>query len=376
MFYILRNTFSPNGASSNRAMAYYRAMDAMGIEGTIVVLKPDVKESRIEEHFNHLKVEHCWNKTSTSNKLFKRLYFYVSVFKFLRQLKRGDKVYVYGSLPCIHKLVKKKGVDTYLEVTEHPDVYPLKTRFWGNTAKRANEDCQKLKGLFVISQGLKSYFSGHDVPESRIHIINMIVDAGRFDGLKRNPDKRYVCYCGNGNNRKDKVDELILSFKNISESFPDVHLMIVGPKKQVYKEEKDNVELVNELGLNDKVTFTGALPADRIPQILVNAEVLVLKRPDTLQNRAGFATKLGEYLASGSLVIASTVGDIPLFLVDGVSALLVPPGNSAAFEKKLTWALNHQEESRLIGERGKMVAKQSFDSMIETKKMMDVILGA
>lgn len=374
MFYILRNTFSPNSASSNRALAYYRAMDAMGIEGTIVVLQPDGKNSRIKEEFKHLKVVHCWDKTrSNTSGLIKRFYYYISLFKFLRGLKSGDKVYIYGSLACIHKLVNKQKVDTYLEVTEHPDVYPLKTRFIWNSAKKANEDCRKLNGLFVISQNLRSYFIQHGVPEMRIHIINIIVDANRFEGLERNSDRRYVCYCGNGNNRKDKVDELILSFKKVSELFPDVSLMIVGPKKQVYKEEKDNVELVNELGLNERVTFTGALPADRIPQILVNAEVLVLKRPDTLQNRAGFATKLGEYLASGSLVIASTVGDIPLFLNDGESALLVPPDDSAAFEKKLSWALSHCKESRAIGLCGRLVALSSFDSMNETRKLIDVI---
>ncbi len=376
MFFILRRTFSPNGASSNRALAYYRAMDAMGIDGTIVVLSPDSQNSRIEERFSHLKVVYCWNKLTVSNKIFRRLYYYYCTVKFLRSLKKGDKVYIYGSLPCIHQLIKKKGVDVYLEVTEHPSIYPLKTRFCGNSLKRAFSDCKKLKGLFVISTNLKEYYAQQGIDEKNIHIINMIVDTKRFEGVSKNSDKRYVCYCGNGNNRKDKVDELILSFKKVSASFPDVRLMIVGPKKQVFKDEKDNVELVNELGLNDRVMFTGALPADRIPQILVNAEVLVLKRPDTLQNRAGFATKLGEYLASGSLVIASTVGDIPLFLVDGVSALLVPPGNSAAFEEKLSWALSHREECCVIGERGKMVAKQSFDSMIETKKMMDAILKA
>ena len=375
MFYILRNTFSPNGASSNRALAYYRAMDAMGIEGTIVILAPDVKCSIIEEHFNHLKVVYCWNKVSVSNKLFRRLHYYVSVVKFLRSLQAGDKVYIYGSLPCIHQLVRKKGVDVFLEVTEHPSIYPLKTRFFWNTPKKAFDDCRRLKALFVISTNLRDCYVKAGVEENKVHIINMLVDSRRFARIARNPEKRYVCYCGNGNNRKDKVDELIYSFKNVAELFPDVDLMLVGPTKQVFEGEKDNVELVKELGLERRVTFTGPLPAEEIPQLLVNAEVLVLKRPDTLQNRAGFATKLGEYLSSGSLVIATTVGDIPLFLTDGESALLVPPDDLNSFEHKLAWALSHPTESRAIGQNGKKVAEKNFNSMIETKKMMDVIFG-
>jgi len=376
MFYILRNTFTPNSASSNRAMAYYRAMDSMGVNGTIVILQPDANNSKIEDNFSHLKVEYCWNGKKAPNKLFRRISFYLGVYKFLKRLKPGDKVYVYGSSPCIHKLVNKKDVETFLEVTEHPEVYPLKTRFWGNTPERAYADCRKLKGLFVISTNLKGFYIQSGVPENKIHIINMIVDASRFDRLVRNTGKRYVCYCGNGNNRKDKVDELIKSFKALSSSFPDVELVIVGPQKQVYKGEKDNVELVKELGLSDRVTFTGTLPADRIPQILVNAEVLVLTRPNTLQNRAGFATKLGEYLASGTLVITTTVGDIPLFLNNWENALLVTPGSSAEFEVKLAWALSHPESARRIGMRGREVALQSFDSKTETEKMMNVIMDS
>ncbi len=376
MFYILRNTYSPNGASSNRAMAYYRAMDAIGVDATIVILQPDSKCSRIKDTFKHLKVIHCWNRISSSNRLFRRIYFYISIFRFLKKLRGGDKVYVYGSTPCLHQMIRKRGVESYLEVTEHPEVYPLKTRFFFNSLNKAFDDCKKLKGLFVISSTLKDCYCRAGVDEGKIHIINMIVDTTRFDGLVKTSGKKYLCYCGNGNNRKDKVDELIISFKKITESFPDVGFMIVGPTRQVYKGEKDNVELVNELGLKDRITFTGALPAEQIPQILVNAEILILRRPDTLQNRAGFATKLGEYLASATPVIASSVGDIPLFLKDGDSALLVPPDNQPAFENKLSWALCHPEEIQEIGRKGKEVAKQSFNSMVETKKLLSVIFGS
>ena len=375
MFYILRNTFSPNGASSNRALAYYRAMDSMGIDGTIVVLAPDAQCSRIKDKYKHLRIVYCWNKISVATKLFRKLYYYYSIAKFLSSLKKGDKVYIYGSLPCIHKLVSKKGVDIFLEVTEHPSIYPLRTRFWGNTPHRAIDDCKKLKALFVISTNLKEYFSQKGVETSSIHIINMIVDTGRFEGIDRKPEKRYICYCGNGNNRKDKVDDLILSFKKISSLFPDINLLIVGPKKQVFKGEKDNIALVKELGIENRVFFTGVVPATEIPQLLVNAEALVLTRPNTLQNQAGFPTKLGEYLASGNPVLCSSVGDIPLFLRDTESALLFPPNDEGSFVKKLDWLLKHPEDGRTIGIKGKQVAKEFFNTDSETKKLINIIFG-
>lgn len=373
MFYILRNSFSPNTASSNRALAYYKAMDGMGVDAKIIVLQPDKKKSRIEDDYKSLKVQYCWSESVSNNKVLRRVRYYLNIFRFVKSLRKGDKVYIYGSLPIIHRLVNKKGIDVYVEVTEHPQIYPLKTRFTGNTLKTAMADCQKLSGLFVISNNLQEFFSSHGVNKDRIHIINMMVDAHRFDNIVKGGEKRYICYCGNGNNKKDKVDELIKVFKSVSEKFQDVSLYIIGPKQQVYKDEQDNVELVRRLGLQDRVVFTGILPASEIPQMLVNAELLALDRPDTLQNRAGFPTKLGEYLLSGTPVVATTIGEIPYFLKDGETALLASPNNSEDFAQKILWALEHPEYAKEIGEKGKQLALASFNAEIETKKLMSVI---
>ena len=53
------------------------------------------------------------------------------------------------------------------------------------------------------------------------------------------------------------------------------------------------------------------------------AGAFALPREDALFSRAGFATKLGEYLASGRPVIASATGDVELYLKDDVDAFLV-----------------------------------------------------
>ena len=66
--------------------------------------------------------------------------------------------------------------------------------------------------------------------------------------------------------------------------------------------------------MKDSIVFTGIVSAADIPQILKNAAVLALDRPDSLQAQCGFPTKLGEYLLTENPVIVTKVGDIPLFL--------------------------------------------------------------
>ena len=110
-----------------------------------------------------------------------------------------------------------------------------------------------------------------------------------------------------------------------------------------------------------------------MPQILKNAVALALDRPDSLQAQCGFPTKLGEYLLTENPVVVTKVGDIPLFLKDGETALLAEERNPQDFSSKLIWILQHPEEATMIGKAGAQVAMREFNYLKETKKIIDVI---
>jgi glycosyltransferase involved in cell wall biosynthesis len=91
------------------------------------------------------------------------------------------------------------------------------------------------------------------------------------------------------------------------------------------------------------------------------ARCLVLPRPDSQQARAGFPTKLGEYLALGRPVVVTKVGEIPRFLEDGRTAYLVETGHVENFANKLREVFADRERAEKIGLAGKEVAKSCFD---------------
>ena len=124
----------------------------------------------------------------------------------------------------------------------------------------------------------------------------------------------------------DGVDELIKSFAIVNKTHPEVKLYIIG-KTPDKNDASGNLKLIENLGVKDSIVFTGIVSAADIPQILKNAAVLALDRPDSLQAQCGFPTKLGEYLLTENPVIVTKVGDIPLFLKDGETALLVEERN-------------------------------------------------
>lgn len=362
--------YHPNNAANNRAMAYLKALSSFHYEVTVIYVMPDANFSRIEEIIPGVTIEYCWDKNFINHRFFKVLSYIYYLNKIYHRVKSGDVVYLYGGADLLWLLPKKKGVRVFYELTEHPLVHPVHDLILRPSISSYLKYCKKVEGMFVITNCLRDYFVENGIPLERITIVNSIVDTTRFENLKKQSCEPYFAYCGNGNNRKDKVDELIKVFSHVAAHHSDIKFYIIGPTKQVYKEEQDNVQLVKELGLDNRVVFTGMKPASEVPQLLVNAKALFLTRPDTLQNRAGFSTKLGEYLASGNPVVAAGVGDIPLFLKDRENAFVYNPGNYDAVEEAMEFILSHPEESQIIGRAGKEVAYRHFNALEETKKLI------
>lgn len=367
--FLLKGTHAPNTAASNRFMAMLKTFSDEGVDVEVVFFMSDSNNHEAPA-LPHVHYQYLWKHFNPKNdKLKTLLYIYVYSKLFLRKLKEGDIVYSYGCNEMLSATLKKKGVKVYHERTEHPMVSKLKLL----NMRQYLEACTHVDGLFVISNSLKEYFTSIGVPKEKIHIINMTVEASRFDGLVCRPKERYIAYCGKATNNKDGVDELIKAFAITAKTHPDVKLYIIGapPKRS---DESGNLELVERLGIASQVVFTGLVSANEIPQMLKDAEILALDRPDNMQAKYGFPTKLGEYLLTANPVAITRVGDIPMFLKDGVTALLAEPNSPKQFAEKLNWALDNREEALKIGAAGKELALENFDSVIETKKMIKIIL--
>ena len=353
-------------------MAYLKALSSLHYEVTVLFLMPDTKFSRITEELPGIHVEYCWDRHYIKKRFLKNLSYILYLQDVYLRIQPGDVVYLYGGVDMLRLLVRKKGVRVFHERTEHPLVQAPKDRLSHPSLKHYLGYCKKAEGMFVISTCLRDFFVENGVLPEKITIVNTIVDTTRFDGLtNQSVSVPYFAYCGNGNNRKDKVDELIRVFSRVAARHDDIQFLIIGPTKQVFKDEQDNVQLVYDLGLENRVIFTGMKTAAEVPQLLVNSVALFLTRPDTLQNRAGFSTKLGEYLASGSPVVAAGVGDIPLYLKDKKNAFVYNPGNFKAVEDAMEYILANPEEAKSIGEAGKQTANKYFNYLIETKKMIE-----
>jgi glycosyltransferase involved in cell wall biosynthesis len=111
---------------------------------------------------------------------------------------------------------------------------------------------------------------------------------------------------------------------------PGVHGLIVGG--HTAEPDLGRVrQLVNELRISDRVTFTGLVAPSNVPAYLAQSTMLVLPNPaSAISTHCTSPLKLFEYMAANRPIIASDLPAIREILRDGENALLVEPGNAAA----------------------------------------------
>ena len=119
--------------------------------------------------------------------------------------------------------------------------------------------------------------------------------------------------------------------------------------------------------------WKGEFSRDKIPAIIKNASLLALPRPDSKQAQGGFPTKLGEYLATGNPVCATTVGEIPDYLIDDESIYFAEPGSINSFADAMKRALSNPLKAKRIGTNGRKVAETHFNKDIQAKKLYDFL---
>jgi glycosyltransferase involved in cell wall biosynthesis len=224
--------------------------------------------------------------------------------------------------------------------------------------------------IIVISDYLNSYYS-EIFPKNRIFQIPILVDMDRFKktGTKKNATK-IITYVGYMIGNKDGLQNLIEAMALVVERNKNVKLQLVGSGP-----DKDMIQLRNKvkaLNLCNIISFFGKKNSEEIPAILSQSDLLVLARPDNSQAKAGFPTKLGEYLASAKPVVITTTGEIPKYLKHNESAYLAKPGDIQDFAEKINYALS-DKNSQAIGEKGYEIANNNFNYQLYGKKIFNIL---
>lgn len=215
-------------------------------------------------------------------------------------------------------------------------------------------------GMFFMTHLLEKYFYKWKRASAFTHIAPLTIDLDLFKDKQPSPFSfPYIAYSGGLSSNKDGVETLIRSFVQISDDYPELHLVIIGNGKELRNLKQQAMNLMGEN--SNKIVFTGLISFKEVPRYIKNAKILALARPNNLQSEGGFPSKLGEYLSTGNPVIVTNTGEIGKYLFDKVNARLAEPGNDKDFINKLRWLLDNPNQAKSLGINGLKTAKENFD---------------
>jgi glycosyltransferase involved in cell wall biosynthesis len=279
----------------------------------------------------------------------------------------------------IKKLFPKRII--FLEMSEFLDIHKYNKgnflQFW--QANRMQRYFEKkafyaYDGIAWMTQTLIMYCQSFPNPQPKLLHLPMTVDLERFENIIPAPkefQQPYIAFVGIMNDAKDGVSNLIKAFNLIKNQFIEYRVYLVGARNY---DTPIHLELIKTFGLEDRVFWMKEYSRDAIPSIIGNANLLVLPRPDSKQAQGGFPTKLGEYLATGNPVCATSVGEIPDYLSNNESVFFAQPGSVESFADAMRRALSDPENAKKVGMCGKQVAAKEFNKDIQAKKLYRFLL--
>ncbi|HQH49996.1 MAG TPA: glycosyltransferase [Candidatus Cloacimonadota bacterium] len=395
IIFISPNDLKVSSAVNNRLLAIARGLAEQGVEVTWISLVTEVSEAISQAERYHdirfiqiVKVGSGKSGCKPVNYLL-RLVSLLLLSGRLKSLNNTGKLnacFTLGDdfvfLAILRRLMLSKGIKVFHERTEYPYLGRLSLLRRINLKLYHSYFIPRVDHLFTITTSLHGYFCkyletrGKTMPVS---ILNMLVEPDKYESdscskpvMKHTDTKtRDITYVGTMYGDKDGVYNLIEAFLMIKPDYPDIRLVLVGDCKKTERMGRI-LKLANPSDRCSDVVFIGQLDHAGVNRYLQNAYCLALARPNNIQARYGFPTKLGEYLASAKPVVVTKTGDIPLFLIDGVNAYLSEPDNVNSFAAKLRECLDDPDRARDIGVEGRTLV----DTVFNYRECVKTVLAA
>ncbi len=215
----------------------------------------------------------------------------------------------------------------------------------------------------TICEGLRSDMAARGIGEDKITVIPNAVDIEKFT-FDRPRDQALVTRLGLDGRvvlgfigsfyAYEGLPLLIEAMACLGGRIPEVHLLLVGggPQDDTLRGQ------VRQLGLEDRVTFTGRVPHDEVQAYYSLVDVFVYPRLPMRLTDLVTPLKPLEAMAQGKLVVASDVGGHKELIRHGETGDLFRAGDAGALcdtvarlvEDRASWPARRQAGRRFVEE--------------------------
>lgn len=268
--------------------------------------------------------------------------FYYAAYKTLKRLKKQgftpDIIHAHTfSAPSFAGLKLQEKLNIPCVITTHGSDLRLPIEH-GKSCLIKNK-MKKASGIISVSDKIKDSLYTID-PAIDIQVITNGYTLMNFANCEKKSN--LITTCGNLVESK-RFDITIKSFAEILPYHPQSKLHIIG--EGILK--NDLLNLVEELGIENNVSFLGYLPNDQVLWELCQSEIFALPSVDE-----GFGIVYLEAMSQNNLVIATKGEGFSSIVKDKKHCILVEPDSVKSLAHALFFALSGENDQQTIVEQG------------------------
>ena len=210
----------------------------------------------------------------------------------------------------------------------------------------------------TICEGLRSDIVARGIPSTKVTLVPNAVDIKKFS-IGGAPDDILKAQLGLAGARilgfigsfyaYEGLDLLLTALPRILVQTPDVRVLLVGggPQEDALKQQS------RQLGIADKVVFTGRVPHSEVNRYYDLMDVLVYPRHSMRLTELVTPLKPLEAMAQGRLFVASNVGGHKELIRDGETGVLFKAESPQDLANKVLDLLNMPERWPTIKAAGR-----------------------
>ena len=207
--------------------------------------------------------------------------------------------------------------------------------------------------LTVSSTSKRDIVEQYGVDPGRLVVVPIGVDHERFrtlPGVRRVPGR--IMTTASADVPFKGLLPLVEALAKLRTQNPEAHLVVVGRLRP----ESPVGAAIERFGLRNAVTFESGVTDQRIVELYAEASVAVV--PSLYE---GFSLPAVEAMACGVPLVTTTGGALPEVVgEDGVTGLLVPPGDPGALALAMDRVLSDVTLASRLGEAGRRRVLERF----------------
>ena len=229
----------------------------------------------------------------------------------------------------------------------------------------------------TICEGLRADIVARGIPSDKVTVIPNAVDIEKFS-VGGAPDEALKAQLGLSSARVlgfigsfyayEGLDLLLSAVPRMLDQAPDVRVLLVGggPQDDALKQQ------ARQLGIADKVVFSGRVPHSEVNRFYDLVDVLVYPRHSMRLTELVTPLKPLEAMAQGRLFVASDVGGHKELIRDGESGVLFKAGDAQSLADKVLGLLHSAEQWPALKQAGRRFVEEERNWTVSVARYQNV----